>query len=339
MTKKTTRKDDAPKTIDLVDLVNTEFGAGAIRTLDGPTEDYETFTTGSLNLDSALGIGGLPRGRIVEIYGPESSGKTTIALQVLAAAQKAGHKVAFIDAEHALDLGYAKALGCDLPTMLVAQPDHGEQALNICDTLVRSAQCAVVVVDSVAALTPKAELEGDVGDHHVGLQARMMSQALRKLVGNVNVSNTLLIFINQERSKIGVSFGSPNTTTGGNSLKYYASVRIRIVRTGSNKQGDIAVSNKTLAKVVKNKCAPPYREAEFEIEYGKGVSLAGEVLDWAVDLKLVKKAGAWFSLGDDPGKGLNPGERLGQGRENAKQCLIDNPTILETLLNEVRSRT
>ena len=325
------KKKDETKSTDIVESILSEFGPGTITRMDdSPTEQLSVISTGSLNLDSALGIGGLPRGRIVEIFGAESSGKTTIALQTVAEAMKLGETCAFIDAEHALDLNYARALGVDLSKLLLSQPDYGEQALNICERLVRSDKCSVIVVDSVAALVPKSELEGEVGDHHMGVQARMMSQALRKLVGVTHASNTLLIFINQTRSKIGVVFGSPETTTGGNSLKFYASIRIRIARTGSNKTGDVAVSNKTVARIVKNKCAPPYREAEFEIEFGKGVSLAGEVLDYAINLGLVNKSGAWFSLAN--------GDRLGQGRENAKQCLNEQPDLLQSLLQEVRSR-
>lgn len=334
------KKTEEKKPTDVVDLINKTFGDGAIRTMSGnDVREYEVFSTGSINVDLALGIGGFPRGRIVELYGPESSGKTTIALQVIAAAQKAGHRCAFVDAEHALDIGYAEALGVDLETLLVSQPDFGEQALNITETLVRSEQVAVIVVDSVAALVPESELKGEVGDHHVGVQARMMSQAMRKLVGATNVTNTLVIFINQERAKIGVTFGSKTTTTGGNALKFYASIRVRIVRTGSNKAGDVAVSNKTLAKVVKNKCAPPFREAEFEIEFGVGVSQAGELVDFGVDLGLIKKAGAWFSVSDNPVFGDMASSRLGQGREAAKQCLINNPELQQILLDQVRSMT
>ena len=339
--KKDEGKEPISKDTDLVDLITKEFGAGAIQLMDSApdTQQYEVFSTGSILIDDALGIGGLPRSRIVEIYGPESSGKTTIALQVIADAQAKGHKCAFIDAEHAIDIGYAQALGVDKSQLLLAQPDYGEQALNILDTLVRSAQCAVIVVDSVAALTPKAELDGEVGKSLPGLQARMMSQTMRKLVAHVNVSNTLVIFINQTRMKIGVMFGSPETTTGGNALKFYSSIRMSIRRIGSNKAGDEVVSNKTRVKVVKNKCAPPFKEAEFEIVFGEGVSLAGEVLDYAVDLQLVKKGGAWFSLGANKELfGERCGERLGQGRENAKQCLNSQPELLQLLLDEVRSR-
>jgi len=330
---KTAKPKTAEKGESLTDFINKEFGSNTLIAMDDyVVEDYDAVSTGSLNIDKALGIGGLPRGRVVELFGPESSGKTTIALQVCAAAMEAGHKCAFIDAEHALDIGYAQNLGVQLDKLYMCQPDYGEQALNVCERLVKSEQCAVIVVDSVAALTPKAELEGEVGDHHVGVQARMMSQSLRKLVAAVNVTNTLLIFINQTRSKIGVMFGSPETTPGGNALKFYASVRLRISRIGSNKDGEEVVSNKTRAKVVKNKCAPPFREAEFEIEFGKGVSLAGEVLDYAVDLKLVKKAGSWFSL-------VETDERIGQGRENSKQWLINHPKVLSSLLDAVRSMT
>jgi len=322
-------KKDEPK--DILDAINAEFGEGTLVAMaEPPARQYDAVSTGSLNLDKALGIGGLPRGRIVEVYGPESSGKTTIALQCIVSAQRTDPlRCAFIDAEHALDLTYAKALGVDLQRLLVSQPDNGEQGLEVCERLVRSEQCSVIVVDSVAALAPKEELEGAMGDVQVGLQARMMSKALRKLVGTVSATNTLLLFINQTRSKIG-GYGNPETTSGGNALKFYASVRVRITRTGSNSAAGEAVSNTTKAKVVKNKCAPPFREAEFEIEFGKGVSLAGEVLDHAIEAGLVIKAGAWFSLPD--------GTRLGQGREKAKQCLIDQPDLLQALLEGVSTK-
>jgi len=320
-------KTDKKTEGDILDQINAEFGEGTIVSMDAPPDrQYRAISTGSLNLDKALGIGGLPRGRIVEVYGPESSGKTTIALQTIASAMREGQRCAFIDAEHALDVTYAQALGVDLKRLMVSQPDNGEQALEVCDRLVRSGLCAVVVVDSVAALVPKAELEGAMGDATMGAQARMMSQAMRKLVATVSTTDTLLIFINQVRSKIG-GYGNPETTTGGNALKFYASIRVRITRTGSNKAAGEAVSNTTKAKVVKNKCAPPFREAEFEIEFGHGVSLAGEVLDHAVEAGHVIKAGAWFSLAD--------GTRIGQGREKAKQCLIEQPELLETLLEKV----
>jgi recombination protein RecA len=322
MAKSKKQKDD-----DILDQINQTFGEGTIVNMtEPPPRQYDAVSTGSLNLDKALGIGGLPRGRIVEIYGPESSGKTTIALQCIASAMKDGHRCAFIDAEHALDIGYAEDLGVNLSLLAVSQPDNGEQGLEVCDRLVRSGQFAVIVVDSVAALTPRAELEGAMGDIHVGLQARMMSQALRKLVASVSVSDTLLIFINQTRSKIG-GYGNPETTSGGNALKFYASIRVRIVRTGSNKAQGEAVSNTTKAKVVKNKCAPPFREAEFEIEFGKGVSLAGEVLDHAISAKLITKSGAWFTLAD--------GTSLGQGREKAKQCLMNDPELMQKLLDGI----
>jgi len=320
------KNNDTDIDTDILDKINAEFGSGTIMCLEGTPPAYEVFSTGSLNLDAALGIGGLPRGRIVEVYGPESSGKTTIALQVVANAQKRGHRCAFIDAEHALDLQYAQNLGVDLKTLLVSQPDFGEQALEICDRLVRSGKCAVVVVDSVAALTPKAELEGAMEDMQPGMQARLMSKGLRKLVAAVSVTDTLLIFINQTRSKIG-GYGNPETTAGGNSLKFYASIRMRIVRTGSESAGGEAVSNTTKAKVVKNKCAAPFREAEFEIEFGRGVSLPGEVLDHALTKKLIVQTGSWFSLAD--------GTRIGQGREKAKQHLADNPELLATLLESI----
>ena len=323
MAKKKTAED-----ADILEKINSEFGAGTILEMASPPDvQYSAVSTGSLNLDAAIGVGGLPRGRVVELYGPESSGKTTIALQVVANAQRDGYRCAFIDAEHALDLTYAKNLGVDLGKLAVSQPDYGEQALEVCDRLVRSEQFAVLVVDSVAALTPKAEIEGSMSDLQVGAQARMMSKALRKLVAAANVSDTLLIFLNQTRSKIG-GYGNPETTPGGAALKFAASVRIRVVRTGSNKAGDEAVSNTTKAKVVKNKCAPPFREAEFEIEFGKGVSMVGEVLDHGIAKKLVLKSGSWFSLAD--------GTKLGQGREKAKQCLEENPDMLDSLLTAVR---
>ncbi len=297
--------------------IERQFGKGAMMRLgDTPQEKIPSISTGSLGLDIALGIGGLPRGRIVEIYGPESSGKTTLTLQVIAEAQKAGGTCAFIDAEHALDPLYARNLGVNIDDMLISQPDTGEQALEICDMVVRSGAVDVVVIDSVAALTPKAEIEGEMGDHHVGLQARLMSQALRKMAANIKNSNTLVIFINQIRMKIGVMFGSPETTTGGNALKFYASVRLDIRRIGSVKDGDEVIGNDTRVKVIKNKVAPPFRQTEFQILYGKGIYHLGEVIDLGVQIGVVEKAGAWYSYKTD---------RIGQGKKNASEFLGQNP--------------
>ena len=286
-------------------------------------------STGSLGLDVALGIGGLPRGRVVEIYGPESSGKTTLTLQVIAEAQKVGGTCAFIDAEHALDPQYAQALGVDTDNLLVSQPDTGEQALEICDMLVRSAAVDVVVVDSVAALTPKAEIEGEMGDTHVGLQARLMSQALRKMTGNIKQANTMVIFINQIRMKIGVMFGSPETTTGGNALKFYSSVRLDIRRIGAVKNGDEVVGNETRVKVVKNKVAPPFRQTEFQILYGAGIHRTGEILELGVQQGIVEKSGAWYAYN---------GDRIGQGRKNAADFLDDNPEMKEEIEATIRQQ-
>ena len=287
----------------------------------------EVVSTGSLGLDVALGIGGLPRGRIIEIYGPESSGKTTLALQVIAEAQKTGGTCAIVDAEHALDPGYAKKLGVNIDNLLISQPDAGEQALEIADTLVRSGALDVLVIDSVAALVPRAELEGEMGDTHVGLQARLMSQALRKLTGSISRSRTIVIFINQIRMKIGVMFGSPETTTGGNALKFYASVRLDIRRIGSIKDRETVVGNQTRVKVVKNKMAPPFRQVEFDIMYGEGISKNGELVDLGVAANLVEKSGAWFSY---------DGQRIGQGRENAKQYMKENPEVAAKLESQLR---
>jgi len=294
---------------------------------EGAIPDVSTISTGSLNLDIALGIGGLPRGRVVEIYGPESSGKTTLTLHVIAEMQKAGGTAAFVDAEHALDPQYAEKLGVDVDELLVSQPDTGEQALEITDMLVRSGAVDIVVIDSVAALTPKAEIEGDMGDSHMGLQARLMSQALRKLTGNIKRSNTLVIFINQIRMKIGVMFGSPETTSGGNALKFYASVRLDIRRTGAIKQGDEIVGNDTKVKVVKNKVAPPFKVATFEILYGEGISRQGELIELGVAHKLIEKAGAWYSYN---------GDRIGQGKEKVRQFLKDNPDIAADIEHKLR---
>ncbi|MBR9726533.1 recombinase RecA [Shewanella intestini] len=299
--------------------IEKQFGKGSIMKLgQDRTMDVETISTGSLSLDAALGAGGLPMGRIVEIYGPESSGKTTLTLEVIAAAQRQGKTCAFIDAEHALDPIYAKNLGVDIDNLLCSQPDTGEQALEICDALTRSGAVDVIIVDSVAALTPKAEIEGEIGDSHMGLAARMMSQAMRKLAGNLKQSNTLLIFINQIRMKIGVMFGNPETTTGGNALKFYASVRLDIRRTGAIKEGDEVVGNETRVKVVKNKIAAPFKQAEFQILYGKGINSTGELVDLGVANKIVEKAGAWYSY---------KGSKIGQGRANAGRHLIENPEI------------
>ena len=311
-----------------VGQIEKQFGKGAIMRLgDNQAMDIESISTGSLSIDIALGIGGLPCGRVVEIYGPESSGKTTLTLQVIAEAQKKGKTCAFVDAEHALDPVYAEKLGVNIDDLLVSQPDTGEQALEICDMLVRSGAVDVVIVDSVAALTPKAEIEGDMGDSHVGLQARLMSQALRKLTGNIKRSNTLCIFINQIRMKIGVMFGNPETTTGGNALKFYSSVRLDIRRIGSVKEGDEVVGNETRVKVVKNKVAPPFKQAEFQIMYGAGISKEAELIDLGVKQKLVDKAGAWYSY---------KGKKIGQGKANAAQYLEDNPEISDEIEAEIR---
>ena len=310
--------------------IERQFGKGSIMRLgDSTALDIEAVSTGSLGLDIALGIGGLPYGRIVEIYGPESSGKTTLTLQVIAEAQRAGKTCAFIDAEHALDPVYAKKLGVNVDALLVSQPDTGEQALEICDMLVRSAAVDVVIVDSVAALTPKAEIEGDMGDSHMGLQARLMSQALRKLTANIKRSNTLCIFINQIRMKIGVMFGNPETTTGGNALKFYASVRLDIRRIGSVKEGDEITGNETRVKVVKNKVAPPFKQAEFIIQYGAGINKLGELIDLGVAQGLVDKAGAWYAY---------QGNKIGQGKANAMKFLADNQPVADEIEKELRAR-
>jgi len=310
--------------------IERQFGKGAVMRMgDQPREAIPAVSTGSLGLDIALGIGGLPYGRIVEIYGPESSGKTTLTLQVVAEAQKEGKTCAFVDAEHALDPIYAEKLGVDVDNLLVSQPDTGEQALEITDMLVRSNAVDVIIVDSVAALTPKAEIEGDMGDTHVGLQARLMSQALRKLTGNVKSSNCLLVFINQIRMKIGVMFGNPETTTGGNALKFYSSVRLDIRRTGAVKQGDEIIGNETRVKVVKNKVSPPFRQAEFQIMYGKGIYHMGEVIDLGVKEGLVDKSGAWYAYN---------GDKIGQGKANAAKYLEENSAIAIEIETELRKR-
>ena len=311
--------------------LDRQFGRGTIMRLGDSTvpRDIDAIPTGSLGLDAALGIGGLPRGRVVEIYGPESSGKTTLSLEVIAQAQRRGGTAAFVDAEHALDPAYAEKIGLDIDDLLVSQPDTGEQALEITDALVRSGAVDVVVIDSVAALTPKAEIEGEMGDSHVGLQARLMSQALRKLTANIKRSNTLVIFINQIRMKIGVMFGSPETTTGGNALKFYSSVRLDIRRTGAIKKGDEVIGNETRVKIVKNKIAPPFKNVQFDILYGEGVSLHGELLDYGVAHGIVEKSGAWYGYGTD---------RIGQGRDNARNFLKEHPQTAGEIESELRAR-
>jgi recombination protein RecA len=312
--------------------IERAFGKGSIMRMGARTgdEQVEVIPSGSLGLDLALGIGGLPRGRIVEIYGPESSGKTTLALHAIAEAQKRGGICAFVDAEHALDPGYARKLGVDVDNLLISQPDAGEQALEIADTLVRSGAVDVLVIDSVAALVPRAELEGEMGDSHMGLHARLMSQALRKLTGSVSRSNTLLVFLNQIRMKIGVMFGNPETTTGGNALKFYASIRLEIRRIGQIKERDEVVGNQTRVKVVKNKLAPPFRQVEFDIMYGEGISKVGELIDLGVKVGVVEKSGAWFS---------HDSQRIGQGRENAKQFLRDHKDVAEAIERKVREQS
>ena len=322
--------EDKKKALDTaLHQIEKNFGKGSVMRLgDRPEMNVDAIPTGSLALDAALGIGGLPRGRIVEIYGPESSGKTTLALHVVAEAQKRGGEVAFVDAEHALDPVYAAAIGVDIDSMLVSQPDTGEQALEITDALVRSGAIDVVVVDSVAALVPRQEIEGEMGDAFVGLQARLMSQALRKLAGTIAKTNCIVIFINQLRMKIGVMYGNPETTTGGNALKFYSSVRLDVRKVETIKEGGNVIGNRTRVKVVKNKVAPPFREAIFDIMYGEGISKYGELLDMAVELELVNKSGSWFSIGD---------ERIGQGRDNAKQYIESHPEISDELEAKVRA--
>ena len=323
---------DRERALDLaVSQIEKQFGKGSIMRFgeDAVIQDIEAISTGSLTLDLALGIGGLPRGRVVEIYGPESSGKTTLALHVVAQAQKTGGTCAFVDAEHALDMTYAQKLGVQGEELLISQPDNGEQALEITETLVRSGAIDIVVVDSVAALVPRAEIEGEMGEPQMGLQARLMSQALRKLVGTISRSKTMVIFINQVRMKIGVMFGNPETTTGGNALKFYASVRLDIRRTGAVKSADAVVGNRTKVKVVKNKVAPPFKEAEFDILYGRGVSKEGALIDIGTDQGIIEKAGAWYSYS---------GDRIGQGRENAKTYLRDNPDIATDVEARIREK-
>jgi recombination protein RecA len=310
--------------------IEKQFGAGSIMRMGAKiAEKVEVVSTGSLGLDIALGVGGLPRGRVVEIYGPESSGKTTLALQTVAEVQKAGGTAAFVDAEHALDIQYAEKLGVQVGDLLVSQPDTGEQALEITDMLVRSGAVDIVVIDSVAALTPKAEIEGEMGDSHVGLQARLMSQALRKLTGNIKRSNTLVVFINQIRMKIGVMFGNPETTTGGNALKFYASVRLDIRRIGSIKRGEEVIGSETKVKVVKNKVAPPFRQAQFDILYGEGISREGEIIDLGAEAGVIEKSGAWYSF---------QGDRIGQGKDNTRIFLREHPEIAAAIEAQIRAR-
>lgn len=312
--------------------IEKQFGKGSVMRMDDSDviEDIQSVSTGSLGLDIALGIGGLPRGRVVEIYGPESSGKTSLTLSVIAQMQKLGGIAAFIDAEHALDPQYAAKLGVVVPDLLISQPDTGEQALEIADMLVRSGSVDIVVIDSVAALTPRAEIEGEMGDSHMGLQARLMSQALRKLTGNIKKTNTLVIFINQIRMKIGVMFGNPETTTGGNALKFYASVRLDIRRIGAIKKGDEVVGAETRVKVVKNKVAPPFKQAEFDVLYGEGISREGEIIEIGAQLKFIEKAGAWYSYN---------GEKIGQGKDNAREFLKENPKIAQEIEDKIRANS
>tara|TARA_B110000008_G_C16895584_1_gene534610 strand:- start:206 stop:1246 length:1041 start_codon:yes stop_codon:yes gene_type:complete len=312
--------------------IDKQYGKGSVMRMDDTSvvEDIQSVSTGSLGLDIALGIGGLPRGRVVEIYGPESSGKTSLTLSVIAQMQKIGGTAAFIDAEHALDIQYAAKLGVNIEELLVSQPDTGEQALEIADMLVRSGSVDIVVVDSVAALTPRAEIEGDMGDSHMGLQARLMSQALRKLTSNIKKTNTMVIFINQLRMKIGVMFGNPETTTGGNALKFYASVRLDIRRIGAIKKDDEIIGAETRVKVVKNKVAPPFRKAEFDMLYGEGISLEGEIIDQAVKLNIIEKSGSWYSYN---------GEKIGQGKDNVREFLKGNPETSKDIENQVRDKS
>ena len=312
--------------------IDKQYGKGSVMRMDDTSvvEDIQSVSTGSLGLDIALGIGGLPRGRVIEIYGPESSGKTSLTLSVIAQMQKVGGTAAFIDAEHALDIQYAAKLGVNIEELLVSQPDTGEQALEIADMLVRSGSVDIVVVDSVAALTPRAEIEGDMGDSHMGLQARLMSQALRKLTSNIKKTNTMVIFINQLRMKIGVMFGNPETTTGGNALKFYASVRLDIRRIGAIKKDDEIIGAETRVKVVKNKVAPPFRKAEFDMLYGEGISLEGEIIDQAVKLNIIEKSGSWYSYN---------GEKIGQGKDNVREFLKGNPETSKDIENQVRDKS
>mgnify|MGYP003620075072 FL=1 len=323
------RMEEKRKALDAaIAKIEKDFGKGSIMTLgENAKMKIETISTGSIGLDVAIGIGGLPKGRIVEIYGPESSGKTTVALHAVAEAQKLGGIAAFVDAEHALDPVYAKALGVDIDKLIVSQPDTGEQALEITESLVRSGAIDIIVVDSVAALVPKAEIEGEMGDSHIGLQARLMSQALRKLAGSINKSKTITIFINQLREKVGVMFGNPETTTGGRALKFYASVRLDVRKIDVIKQGDAMLGSRTRVKVVKNKVAPPFKQCEFDIMYGQGISKVGELVDIGANLDIIKKSGAWYSYNE---------ERLGQGRENVKQFFLENPELMNEVESKVR---
>ncbi|MDA1350065.1 MAG: recombinase RecA [Proteobacteria bacterium] len=327
------KKDNLNKLKNVISSIEKSYGKGSIMMLGKRSEDidkFDVYSSGSLGLDIALGIGGLPRGRVVEVYGPESSGKTTLTLHVIAEAQKMGGTCAFIDAEHALDPGYAKKLGVNIDELLISQPDTGEQALEISDTLVKSEGIDLLVIDSVAALVPRAELEGEMGDSLPGLQARLMSQALRKLTSSISKTNTMVIFINQLRMKIGVMFGSPETTTGGNALKFYSSVRLDIRRIGAIKDKDNIIGNQTRVKVVKNKMAPPFKQVEFDIMYGEGISKIGEIIDLGVQADIIDKSGAWYSYKD---------EKIGQGRENTKQFLKDNPSLLEEIETKIRSNS
>jgi recombination protein RecA len=331
MSKESSKKEinkDKLKALQLtIDKIDKDYGKGTIMRMgEKPTNDVPVISSGSIGLDVALGIGGYPRGRVIEIYGPESSGKTTLAIHAIAEAQKAGGIAAFIDAEHAFDRFYAEKLGVDIENLLISQPDNGEQALEITDSLIRSGAIDIIVIDSVAALTPKAEIEGDMGDSKMGLQARLMSQALRKLTANINKTNTCCIFINQLREKIGVMFGNPETTTGGNALKFYASIRLDIRRSQQIKEGEEALGNRTRVKVVKNKMAPPFKKADFDIMYGEGISKTGEIVDLGVELEIIKKSGSWFSYGDT---------KLAQGRDAAKALIRDNPELLQELEEKV----
>ncbi|MGB4665862.1 MAG: recombinase RecA [Bacteroidales bacterium] len=326
-----TEENDKLKALKLtIDKLDKTFGKGSVMKLgDNPVEPIETISSGSIGLDLALGVGGYPRGRIVEIYGPESSGKTTLAIHAIAEAQKAGGIAAFIDAEHAFDINYAKKLGVDIENLLVSQPDHGEQALEIADALIRSGAVDVIVIDSVAALTPRSEIEGEMGDSQMGLQARLMSQALRKLTANISKTNCLCIFINQLREKIGVMFGNPETTTGGNALKFYSSVRVDIRRVSQIKEGENYLGNRVRAKVVKNKMAPPFKQAEFDIIFGEGISKIGEIIDLGANLEIIQKSGSWYSYDNN---------KLGQGREQVKKLLLDNPDLANEIESKIREK-
>lgn len=324
-------ENDKLKALKLtIDKLDKTFGKGSVMKLgDNPVEPIETISSGSIGLDLALGVGGYPRGRIVEIYGPESSGKTTLAIHAIAEAQKAGGIAAFIDAEHAFDINYAQKLGVDIENLLVSQPDHGEQALEIADALIRSGAVDVIVIDSVAALTPRSEIEGEMGDSQMGLQARLMSQALRKLTANISKTNCLCIFINQLREKIGVMFGNPETTTGGNALKFYSSVRVDIRRVSQIKDGENYLGNRVRAKVVKNKIAPPFKQAEFDIIFGEGISKIGEIIDLGANLEIIQKSGSWYSYDNN---------KLGQGREQVKKLLLDNPDLANEIESKIREK-